>query len=131
MRKINGYAFDVVDVKICQTMMSVRGVKRDDIPSFIEQVQLGPAEIDRLEAEGGVCIVYTHLAYGFANDGIMDSTFVARVSDLAARDAWIAPASEILDFMKEHGQGGQTLSFAQRTWLELKWLWEKLILGQT
>lgn len=45
-------AFDIVDVKICQTMMSMRGIERDDIPSFIEQVQLGSAEIDRLEAEG-------------------------------------------------------------------------------
>ncbi len=45
-------AFDIVDVKICQTMMSMNGIERDDIPSFIEQVSLGPAEIDRLEAEG-------------------------------------------------------------------------------
>jgi len=45
-------AFDIVDVKICQTMMSIRGVERDDIPSFIEQVELGSAEINRLEAEG-------------------------------------------------------------------------------
>lgn len=47
-------AFDIVDVKICQTMMSVRGIKRDDIPSFIEQVPLGSAEINRLEAGGSL-----------------------------------------------------------------------------
>lgn len=45
-------AFDIIDVKICQTMMSIRGVERDDIPSFIEQVELGSAEINRLEAAG-------------------------------------------------------------------------------
>ncbi|MEA2093206.1 MAG: DsrE family protein [Pseudomonadota bacterium] len=47
-------AFDVVDVKICQTMMKIRGIERDDIPAFIEQVPLGPAEVDRLIREGYV-----------------------------------------------------------------------------
>ncbi len=45
-------AFDVVDVKICRAMMQTRGIPRDDIPAFIEQVPLGPAEIDRLVGEG-------------------------------------------------------------------------------
>jgi intracellular sulfur oxidation DsrE/DsrF family protein len=47
-------AFDIVDVKICQTMMSMQGVARDDIPAFIEQVPLGQAEIERLVGEGYV-----------------------------------------------------------------------------
>ena len=47
-------AFDVVDVKICQTMMDREGVERDDIPSFIEQVPIGPGEVERLLQEGYV-----------------------------------------------------------------------------
>lgn len=47
-------AFDVVDVKICQTMMEIRGIPRNDIPAFIEQVPLGSAEIKRLVREGYV-----------------------------------------------------------------------------
>ena len=47
-------AFDVVDVKICRTMMEIRGIPRDDIPSFIEQVPLGSAEVERLVGEGYV-----------------------------------------------------------------------------
>jgi intracellular sulfur oxidation DsrE/DsrF family protein len=47
-------AFDIVDVKICQTMMSIQGVARGDIPAFIEQVPLGQAEIERLVGEGYV-----------------------------------------------------------------------------
>ncbi len=47
-------AFDIVDVKICQTMMSIQGVARDDIPAFIEQVPLGQAEIERLVGQGYV-----------------------------------------------------------------------------
>ncbi|MGD2137696.1 MAG: DsrE family protein [Gammaproteobacteria bacterium] len=47
-------AFDIVDVKICRTMMNIRGIDRDDIPSFIEQVPLGTDEVDRLVSEGYV-----------------------------------------------------------------------------
>jgi intracellular sulfur oxidation DsrE/DsrF family protein len=49
-------AFDVVDVKICRTMMGVRGVERDDLPSFIEQVPFGPGEVERLQQEGYVSL---------------------------------------------------------------------------
>ena len=47
-------AFDVVDVKICQTMMGIRGIAQDDIPSFIEQVPYGLGEVERLQQEGYV-----------------------------------------------------------------------------
>jgi intracellular sulfur oxidation DsrE/DsrF family protein len=45
-------AFDVVDVKICQSMMENLGVEQDDIPAFIEQVPYGPGEVERLVREG-------------------------------------------------------------------------------
>ena len=47
-------AFDVVDVKICQSMMERLGVEREDIPAFIEQVPYGPGEVERLVREGYV-----------------------------------------------------------------------------
>jgi hypothetical protein len=47
-------AFDVVDVKICQTMMGARGIEQNDIPSFIELVPYGPGEVERLKQEGYV-----------------------------------------------------------------------------
>ncbi len=47
-------AFDVVDVKICRSMMLQLGVDRDDIPAFIEQVPYGPGEVERLVRDGYV-----------------------------------------------------------------------------
>jgi intracellular sulfur oxidation DsrE/DsrF family protein len=47
-------ALQVVDVKICQTMMTISGVARDDIPAFIEQVPDGRVEVERLRNEGYV-----------------------------------------------------------------------------
>lgn len=45
-------AFDVVDVKICRTMMQQYDIGADDIPAFIEQVPNGAVEVDRLTREG-------------------------------------------------------------------------------
>jgi hypothetical protein len=47
-------ALDIVDVRICQTMMAARGIARDDIPPFIEQVPLGTVEVERLLGDGYV-----------------------------------------------------------------------------
>ena len=47
-------SLDILDVRICQAMMASRGVARDDIPPFIDQVPDGPAEIERLVGEGYV-----------------------------------------------------------------------------
>ena len=47
-------AFDVVDMRICETMMNKYGLGSDDIPSFIERVPFGPGEVERLRREGYV-----------------------------------------------------------------------------
>ena len=45
-------AYDVVDVKICRSMMERQGIGSDDIPAFIEQVPYGPGEVQRLVRKG-------------------------------------------------------------------------------
>lgn len=45
-------AFQIVEVKMCQTRMRNLGLKSSDIPAFIELVPYGPAEVDRLVKEG-------------------------------------------------------------------------------
>ncbi|MEA3458729.1 MAG: hypothetical protein U9R21_08650 [Candidatus Thermoplasmatota archaeon] len=92
---------------------------------------LSTENLDRLENEGGVCIVYTHLAYGFANNGSCDSVFTARITDLASRDGWFVPASKILDYLRKNGQGGGDIGYFQRIYLEFRWLFEKMIYGST
>ncbi len=43
-------SFNVIDMKVCETTMSMRGVERHDIPPFIESVPFAPTEIKhRLE----------------------------------------------------------------------------------
>jgi len=45
-------AFNIIDVKMCNTRMSMMGVKKGDIPAFVEIVPYGPAEVERLESKG-------------------------------------------------------------------------------
>lgn len=56
--------------------------------------------IDELENEGGLCIVYTHFASGFVDEqGKLNQEFKEKLTYLSRKDGWFAPASEILDFL--------------------------------
>lgn len=46
-------AAQIIDIKACQTMMRTLDIEQSELPGFIEQVPLGPAEIDRLNKEQG------------------------------------------------------------------------------
>jgi hypothetical protein len=80
--------------------------------------------LDRLEREGGVCLVYTHLGAGSFNAGeAANPRFVARIQDLAARNGWFAPASEILEYLRTEPGGRGELSVREKVRLEMLFLW--------
>jgi hypothetical protein len=85
---------------------------------------------DRLEAEGGACIMYTHFANGFYLDGNLDKRFESLIRRLAKKNGWFIPVSTLLDYLKEHN-GKHVITPAQRTMLEIKWLWHKIKVGTT
>ena len=45
-------AFNVIDVKVCQRWMGANGINEGDLPPFLEPVQWGRAERERLENAG-------------------------------------------------------------------------------
>lgn len=45
-------AFNVIDIKMCNTAMNELEVNKREIPAFIEIVPFGPGEVKQLEAEG-------------------------------------------------------------------------------
>ena len=49
-------AFDIIDMKVCETSMNNRGVNRDDIPAFIESVPYAPDEMKKLTEEGYISL---------------------------------------------------------------------------
>jgi len=60
---------------------------------------LTPNNIDRLVAEGGICIISTHLGKRFTANGNVDRRIVDSLEYLAKYNGWFVPVSDILDFM--------------------------------
>jgi hypothetical protein len=85
---------------------------------------------DRLEAEGGACIMYTHFANGFIRDGALDSRFRRLMERLSAKSGWFVPVHVLLDFLKQQ-QDSPRISPRERSRLERKWLLHKMKVGAT
>ncbi|MGD8514389.1 MAG: DsrE family protein [Granulosicoccaceae bacterium] len=49
-------AYNIIDVKMCQTVMRKRGLRNEDVPGFIELVPYAPDEIEKLQQQGYVKI---------------------------------------------------------------------------
>ena len=56
---------------------------------------------DKLLEEGGACIAYTHLAFGFYRDGRLNPRFVELMRRLAGLPGWFVPVSTLLDYIGE------------------------------
>ena len=85
---------------------------------------------DRLEKEGGACIMYTHFADGFCQNGKLSEKFKEQMKRLSDKDGWFVPVSILLEFLKKEN-GNKEITSKQRRALEWKWLFDKLILGST
>ena len=80
---------------------------------------------DRLEAEGGCCIVYTHLSCGFYENRKLDSEFVRLMERLSKKNGWYVPVNRLLDYLMEKN-GTHKLAKSQRLKLERSWLADKI-----
>jgi hypothetical protein len=83
---------------------------------------------DRLEQRGGACIMYTHFANGFCQDGRLNRRFRELMERLAAKNGWFVPVSQLLDFLLDV-RGHHELTSGERARLERHWLLHKLCVG--
>lgn len=82
---------------------------------------------DRLEAEGGACVMYTHFGTdGFYENGALNSRFRVLMKRLAKKGGWFVPVSTLLDHIQDQ-RGEHTLAKKERLFLEWKWLYEKVL----
>jgi hypothetical protein len=81
--------------------------------------------IDRLEADGGVCIVSTHFGKRFLKDGRVNRETERVLEYLADKRGWFVPVSDVLDRLLGAGRG-RTLAPAEVMRLELRFLAERL-----
>ena len=89
---------------------------------------LSPENLDRLERERGVCIIYAHLGAGSfnSNDGV-SPRFVSRIRDVASRPGWFVPASELLDYLAARQTPNPRLNFFRRLRLETSYVLDWLL----
>jgi hypothetical protein len=78
-----------------------------------------PSALERLCREGGVCILATHLGKGFVSDGVVNPRVEGTLRYLARLPVWVAPVSQLLNYLLESGHG-QFLTGAQLLTLELR-----------
>jgi len=93
--------------------------------SFCET--LCEANQERLEAEGGVCIMYVHFACGFTKRGIVDFRTEQLLRKLAARDGWFVSVSTLLDFLRSERKA-MIIPPAELASMEHRWAFDKAAL---
>jgi hypothetical protein len=79
----------------------------------------------RLVREGGACIMYTHLASGFLENGRINKRFRVLMERMSRRNGWFVPVHALLDFILQV-RGNHVISAAERSDLERRWLWHKV-----
>lgn len=95
-------------------------------PAFIKAIS--EARQDRLEDEGGMCILYTHFGHGFVTDGKLNPTFVRLMRRLSRKNGWFVPSQLILDHLAAE-RGIFQLDPRTRSKMEWHWLAEKSLRG--
>jgi hypothetical protein len=96
-------------------------------PAFLEAIS--ERAQDRLESEGGACIMYTHFGHGFVDTrGQLDGRFKFLMERLLRRNGWFVPVATLLDFL-ERQRGPHVLSRRERGRLERAWLVRKVVYG--
>jgi hypothetical protein len=87
---------------------------------------LSRKSIDRLVAEGGLCIMYTHFAHGFVRqDGSLEPRFIETMEYIAQKNGWFATLSEVLDYLLAKN-GVKAISKQEHDRLSWKWLLQKI-----
>jgi hypothetical protein len=108
-----------------QWYASSEGPKLDSFLTTISE-----ANQDRLEAEGGACIMYAHLACGFYEHGSLNSKFKELMTRLSKKDGWFVPTGALLDHIRAQ-RGEHVLTDRERNQLERSWLLHKFKVGRS
>ncbi len=87
------------------------------LKSFCQAIS--EANQDRLAAEGGACILYTHLGSTFFP---VSAEFVRLIKRLSALGGWFVPASTMLDWIGQQ-RGFADTSQRRATYFSMQWRW--------
>ena len=71
---------------------------------------ISEANQDRLAAEHGACIMYTHLACGFCDGTRLNTRFRERLLRLSRMNGWFVPVHVLLDYLRLAQPGERQLT---------------------
>lgn len=104
------------------------GAEGADAGKFLTTIT--EANQDRLEEEGGACIMYTHFGKGFVQGGKLTPRFQDLMTRLAKKGGWYVPVTVLLDYIRAQ-RGEHVLTDGERSQLEWRWLLQKLAGGSS
>jgi hypothetical protein len=128
---IRNLTFSDINLRRINPSMPYQDARRPAVPwwfsaSDAEDVEafnalISPAAQDRLEHEGGVCIVATHLGKRFTEGGVVNPETRRLLERLAAKPGWFVPVGELLDWLRAQRQGASDLPKSE--WRHMQWRW--------
>jgi hypothetical protein len=128
---IRNLTFSGINLLRINPSMPYRDPRRPAIPwwfsaSDAEDVEafnalISPAAQDRLEHEGGVCIVATHLGKRFTENGVVNRETHRLLERLASKPGWFVPVGELLDWLRS--QRKDVYELPRREWRRMQWQW--------
>lgn len=86
------------------------------------------ANQDKLEEEGGMCIMYAHFGKRFASNGKLNPAFKQLMTRISKKNGWFVPATPMLDHVRSQ-KGPHTIQPNELAKLEWKWLRLKALSG--
>jgi len=143
MRYVRNFAFADINTLAACPMMPYHDPARPFVDRWFacsegSNVQslnrrIAEQEQDRLEEEGGACIMYTHFGHGYTGSaGSLDPRFRDLITRLSRKNGWFVPVSTLLDYLGSRnsaGTGRRIITPAERRSLELRWLAHKIRFG--
>ena len=140
VRYVRNFTFTDIDTLAACPMMPYHDARRPYVNHWFASSEgshvdaftrcLSEANMDRLEEDGGACIMYAHLACGFADGAQANPRFSSLIERLARKNGWFVPVTTLLDFLLDQ-HGPTVITPAQRRGLERRWLLSKLRLGSS
>lgn len=101
----------------------------EDVEAFNRLIS--PEAQDRLERDGGVCIVATHLGKRFTDAGVVHPETVRLLRRLGAKAGWFVPVGELLDWLRDQRGGQSDLPAPEWRRMQWRWAWELVLKQRT
>jgi len=129
---VRNLSFDEINLRRVNPSMPYRDERRPFVPwwfsasdaenvdAFVELISV--ANQSRLEAEGGVCIVATHLGKGFCVNGAVRDDVRQLLVQLAERRGWFVPVGRMLDELRARRTGAE---LPPGEWRRMQWRWAR------